>query len=146
MDEDLKWLWAAYNKGAFETVLPKDLERDAFVSQITSALSSLNDLQAIWKKDRMIGIVPILHRQFITEVYQEPDILWFSWATARNKIVGAAKLVLELRKKAPVFVYVPQEDNKFVTHLAKYGIMRRVGKLQQAKCELRLFESIRRAE
>lgn len=142
LEDDLKWLWASYKKGGFDNIIKNGLDRDAFVSQITTIFSMLSTSYGIIDNDRMIGIVPVLNKRFDSEVYQEVDISWFPWATPRQKITGAARVIIELRKKAPILVYVKGKYNKFVTHVAKYGIMRRVGKLRQKNGDLYLFESI----
>lgn len=145
LEEDLKWLWASYKKGGFSDIIKDGLDRDAFVSQMTTIFSMLSTSYGILDDGRMIGVVPILNKRFDSEMYQELDISWFPWATPRQKIIGAAKAIIELKKKAPILVYVKGKHNKFVTHIAKYGIMRRVGKLRQKDGDLYLFESIQGA-
>jgi len=143
MEEDWKWLWAAYKKGSFSDILKEDLSQKEFVETASILFQHAVGLYTIFSGEKAVGLIMIIDRIFLVDHYLEPHISWFDWATDRNKIEGVAKMVLELRKLAPVFIQVPVETSKFVTHIAKYGILRRVGRLDQNGEDKFLYESIR---
>ena len=58
------------------------------------------------------------------------DLNWFTWTTPRNKIEGSLKLLTELRKKFTCLFHCKEEDKGFYVHLTKYGVSRRIGKIE----------------
>jgi hypothetical protein len=56
------------------------------------------------------------------------DIVWFPWASARNKVESAVNFFTKIRHDIPMLDYAYGETNqKFMETMAKHGIMRRVG-------------------
>lgn len=55
------------------------------------------------------------------------DIVWFSWASGRNRIESAVNFFNHIRKEIPMMVYAHDRDRKFLEMLAKHAIMQRVG-------------------
>ncbi len=143
MEEDFKWFWAAYKKGTWEGVMEDDLSQIEFVEFMLNQFSEASDLYTIYFEKKVIGLVIVTGRIFGSTRYVRPFINWFPWATNRNKLEGAVKTILELRKSLPVLVDVGTDLSKFVTHIAKYGILRRVGKLDQSDEQVFLLESVR---
>ncbi len=56
------------------------------------------------------------------------DIVWFSYATPRNKIESAVNFLSRIRKTIPMMDYAHGEENiRFWNMLAQHAIVRRVG-------------------
>lgn len=56
------------------------------------------------------------------------DLIWFPWASPRNKIESAVNFFTKIRNEIPMMDYAYGETNKrFFAMLAKHGIMQRVG-------------------
>lgn len=144
-EKDLKWFWAAYKKGAWQSLIRDDLTTEEFLAHIEESLMSLVGLYTIYAPNetgRIAGAVSLSLRQFDDIPYFEPRITWFPWATPRNRIEGGVRTVLTLREEYPLFIQVDGKNQGYVTHLAKYGILRRVGKLDQANRKIWFFESM----
>ena len=56
------------------------------------------------------------------------DLVWFPWASARNKIEGAVNFFTKIRNEIPMMDYAHGEKNKrFFATICKHGVMQRVG-------------------
>lgn len=61
------------------------------------------------------------------KVVQMGDMLWFPWASKRNILEASIIFFHEMRKQAVVLEFAQKKDEAFFSHIASYGIMRRVG-------------------
>jgi len=82
---------------------------------------------ALLSPDSVVGLALL---RPVTDRVVEPEFLWFSWATPRNKLETALKFMLEAKKNHQLFITVPQGSEKLLTHLGKYGVVRGIGKFQ----------------
>lgn len=130
--DDVKYAWAAYRAGELEGFEP-GLEAVEFRDLFKSLILSRFDAAWTLISDTKRGRVPI---GFALGFYPHPDasgflfidtMLWFSWATARNRIESAAKFFDDVRKEIPMLGFAKIEHKKFYEALAKMGILRRVG-------------------
>ena len=55
------------------------------------------------------------------------SVKWFNWASKRNRLTGAVYFINEMRKRLHLLTYIEDKDRDFYVHLAKYGIIHRVG-------------------
>ncbi len=59
------------------------------------------------------------------------DIIWFPWASPRNRIVAAVNFFNAMRDQIPMMdMGVQAKDRKFFDVLCQHGVMRRVGTSQ----------------
>ena len=119
--DHMKYLWAAYRMGVWNHLLEEDLTKEQF-SLLIVELAETSRLMIIENK-KPLGLVSVREDGRVVE----PHIDWFPWSTDRNKLEGAIRITLDLREIKPVLVWVTDETKQFFTHIAKYGIMRRVG-------------------
>ena len=92
-----------------------------------------DEVKTIESDKRPIGIFMLKERDWIIE----PHVVWFPWASARQKIESVTKLLDDIRRKPwdggfgpekkTAFIRSSKKDSKFFTHIAKYGILRRIG-------------------
>lgn len=55
------------------------------------------------------------------------EIIWFPWASVRNKLEAALTFFNGLRDEMVVMEWAPHSERKSWEHICRYGIMRRVG-------------------
>lgn len=59
-----------------------------------------------------------------------PSVLWFPWASPRNKLEAVLKFIDEARLgDRQVLVYAPERDEKFMRHLCLYGMLKFTGRV-----------------
>lgn len=137
-DADCKFAWAAYRKGALASMgerfaagmTPEDFY-DAFVDEIAKNYVAAWTLSAQTKR----GMMPV---GFVLGFYSHPDpklapfmivgdMIWFPWASARNRVEAAVGFFSAIRKEIPMVEYANDEAKPFFEMIAKHGIMRRIG-------------------
>lgn len=64
----------------------------------------------------------------MTPLLAEPHVLWFPWASKRNKLECTVGFLVELKKRVPFFIPAMERDVSFFRHVGKYGVLRQVGK------------------
>lgn len=137
-DADIKFAWAAHKKGGLRSLGPHfDREftpeefYDAFVNEVSANYGSAWTLSAETAK----GFMPVC---IVLAFYSHPnpklspfmiigDMLWFPWASTRNRIEAAVGFFNSIRKEIPMMEYANDEAKPFFEMIAKHGIMRRVG-------------------
>lgn len=56
------------------------------------------------------------------------DLVWFPWASARNKMESAVNFFNTIRRSIPMVDYAHGDENKkFFEMIARHGVMRRIG-------------------
>lgn len=121
MQNDFRWLWAAYKKGGMDGI-PPDLDMDQFIAAAYGHLEKFTE-QFIVETDRPIGVIVTL-----TDGYKfEPHAIWFPWASPRNKLEGSLKFLGTERKDRLGIIYMDIEEKRFLVQLTRYGVLRRVG-------------------
>lgn len=120
-DDDIKYLWADLKKGKKIEISPQD-----FINEFSDHVSRNYDYAWTLTLDKPMGMV---FGQISGPMIMLGDMHWFEWATNRNKIECSIKLLNELRKTNVITMYSTFDDKKFYEHIAKHGILRRVGTL-----------------
>lgn len=141
--EDLAHVWAAYKKGALASM------GDDFADGALSALDfkAAFEAEIIRRYDaawilfaettlgfRQIGMVLGFWPQPDTE--KAPfmlvgDIVWFPWASPRNRLAGAVHFFNAMRDTIPMMdMGVLPKDRHFFDVLCQHGVMARIGTSQ----------------
>lgn len=125
-------MWAAYKRGILEP-FTEGLDRDGFIEELNARTAfarrhgDVTLLVGRTSRDMIpIGVV-------IADVYQGrawPHVLWFPEASGRNKMECALKYLVWLKERIPALIVCNGKDVPFFGHLAKYGVIRPVGKLR----------------
>lgn len=55
------------------------------------------------------------------------EIVWFPWASTRNKLEAALTFFNGLRDELVIMEWSPHSERRSWEHICRYGIMRRVG-------------------
>lgn len=138
-DADCRYAWAAYKKGALKSLgqrfagaeLGPDEFYLAFVDEVKANYAGGWTLSAETKK----GFLPV---GIVLGFYSHPnpalspfmiigDMVWFPWASDRNKIEAAVGFFNAIRKEIPMVEYADEKAKPFFEMIAKHGVMRRVG-------------------
>jgi len=138
--DDVKYAWAAYRAGALgsmredwkEPKLTAAEFKDAFGREVISNYSSCWVLFANTPK----GFLPV---GFVLAFFSHPnpllapfqiigDMVWFPWASRRNKVESAVNFFAKVRKEYPLTEYARGGVAKrFFEVMCQHGVMRRVG-------------------
>lgn len=88
-------------------------------------------LESVTKKGRMpVGVVFGIDN---TAFLFMGDLLWFPWASDRNKTESIIYFVNKIRRDNVLVFWTPVNDSrkkKYLEYIAKHGIARRVGTLE----------------
>ena len=139
--DDRRWLWAAYVKGSFpEKTFPAGLEIEEFDKVVDKQVETLDEAYILEIDERPVGLVGVFFNPRYG--YIEPHVIWFEWATSRNKVETAVKFIDKMRKKIPIMLIVDEDVKNFFTHIERHGIIKRIGTSQEAMGQKKLlFES-----
>ena len=139
-DEDVKYAWAAYKKGWLASMGGKfatvDMEAEEFKTEFPKEI--FDKYSAAWslfadapkRGNIQVGMVLGFYS------HQDPacapfmivgDIIWFQWASARNRVESAVNFFTNIRGEIPMVEYAAEKDKKFFEMIARHGVMRRVG-------------------
>ena len=114
--------------------LPKDLQAPEFRQMTLDTIAESikwgwNFVVFIAKTSA--GMIPIGIVRLATEEWRiEPEFSWFPEASLRNRLECVAKWLVSCKGRHLVLVYASPRDTTFWTHLAKYGLLRRVGTMR----------------
>ena len=138
-DEDMKFLAAAYKKGDLKSLGPTfastEMEyeafREAFIREVMTNYHGAWTLFAQTRKGFMpvgavLGFYPHPNKA-VTPFMIVGDILWFWWASPRNRVEAAVKFFSAIRDQTPMMEFASEAHMPFFEMLAKHGVMRRVG-------------------
>lgn len=133
--EDVRYVWAAYKKGALENLGFDGDEMSAAEFKDAFAKKVLEDYDAAWTQfgTTSKGYIPVgLIFGFWPHATKSPymivaDMVWFPWATRRNVVESVVNFFNDMRKDIPMVEYARPEDKKLYETVCKHGIMRRVG-------------------
>lgn len=124
----MKWLYAAYRKGAFEA-MPRDMDPKRFREKVEEDMAGFHFAYVLTSRTGR-GETPIgLMVGFISGHRMEPHVFWFPWASARNRIETMANFFNEMRRMWLILIWCREKDWPFFTHLMRYAILDRVGKV-----------------
>ncbi len=138
--EDTKYAWAAYKKGCLvdmagpfvDTGMQPDQFKQTFETTVLTRYHGAWTLFAESKKGFLpVGIVFAFYSHAehpLSPFMIIGDMVWFPWATPRNKIESAVNFFDQIRKTVPMVDYAHGDTNKrFFETICRHGIMRRVG-------------------
>lgn len=137
--EDIRYAWVAYKKGLLNELSPKfvDLQMTAEEFKVAFEVHITTYYHGAWTMlaDTNRGYMPT---GLVVGFWSHPDstiapfmnvgaMIWFPWASARNRIEGAVHFFNVIRKDIRMVEYARLKDKKFFEMIARHGVMRRVG-------------------
>lgn len=131
-DEDVKYAWAAYKKGALAAMgFSKEMSADEF--KMTFEAFVISSHHAAWtliaptKKGNIpVGIV--LAAWAPNAPYMIVNgLCWFPWASKRNVLEAIICFLNGVRKEHPLVFYALPEHKRTYEVCAMHGVVRRVG-------------------
>jgi hypothetical protein len=152
--DHIRWLFAAYKTGSFPEngrfppgLSAPEFQREAVVMLRELIQAGHDGVMLVDRDGQHVGFVTVwrvVHPAQVPQFY--PHVIWFSWATARNKLECALNFLVEMKKEALGIVMTEPENWRFFGHLCKYGVLRRVGTFRGYWADGRdagIFETVR---
>jgi hypothetical protein len=152
--DHIRWLWAAYKTGSFplEGRFPAGLSAPEFQREAVVMLRELiqaghDGVVLVDRDGQHVGFVTVwrvVHPAQVPQFY--PHVIWFSWATARNKLECSLHFLIEMKKSALGVIIAEPQNWQWFSHLAQYGVLRRVGTFRGYWADGRdagIFETVR---
>jgi len=141
--EDAKWLHAAYTMRSFDDFIPEgysQLEFDEVIKQVLVAFAGNSGCVYMLEahhgaKKTTIPVGVLVVRLFEGALW--PHAHWFSWATPRNKIEAVVAILQELKKEAPLMIIAEKDMVRFLSHMARYGLLSKSKKLHKFNGKIR---------
>lgn len=157
--EDIRWAYAGYKQGAlasmggvFEDTEAMDSEQ--FAAEFTATLETVYHGAWTMTAPTGRGVVPV---GFVVGFFSHPlpeyapfmivgDMVWYSWASPRNKVECAVNFFANARLEVPFMEYAEEPQKRFFETICKHGVMRRVGKSYNVHKgqEVTIFETVAR--
>ena len=139
--EDVRFAYAGYKKGALAPMAGPFAQTDMTAEEFAVTFPALVTARyhGAWtlfadapKRGYMpVGIVMAFYshaEHALSPFMIIGDIVWFPWASARNKIEAAVNFFSIMRKQIPMMDFAHGDENqRFFEMMAKHGIVRRVG-------------------
>jgi len=126
MDSDMRWLWAAYQLGMWRDIMAGNLSQDGFEEK---ALEIIAGAPYEWiveaQGDDGLRPVCVFMAQTMGANGIEPAVQWLPWATPRNRVEAIAVFLKEISKQMKIFVFSCDDNVRFWTRMASYGLVRR---------------------
>lgn len=129
----MKYAWAAYKKTGLDLAdLPDELSAAEFGPAFEQAV--LANYDAVWTlfaeakgKVQPVGLALGFwpHEKARNMVLDR--LVWFPWASARNRIECAVKFFAVVRREIPMLGFSLPKDKEFFAVIMRHGIVRRVG-------------------
>lgn len=138
--EDVRFAWAAYKQGALadmgkpfsDTTLTAQEFDTAFQAVVTTRYHGGWTLFAETRKGYLpAGMVFAFYSHAdpaLSPFMIVGDIVWFPWATPRNRVESAVNFFAVIRATIPMMDYSCRErDKRLFETICKHGVMQRVG-------------------
>lgn len=142
---DIDFLYVAYRKGALDELLADiqarfdlpgiEVLNKAELRAIFSEFTLLGEFYTFTARTTgfksVKGDVPVGLLGADREDHKlKPHMLWFPWATPRNKVECALRFITELRHDTIIYVWDRPEDHGFWVRIAQFGVFKRIGKTE----------------
>lgn len=133
--DDLKFAYAAWRLAGLDMLYfdpDADMAGPEWVEYTAEFLANHYDraytLFAKTKEGkRPAGIVLMHQPDKRAAVLWMADVLWFPWATPRNKLESIVNFMNIMRKDWLVMEFAVPDEAAFFDHVCRYGVMRRAG-------------------
>ena len=130
-DSDIKYVWAAYRKGALSELAEEGMDATRF--KVAFEEYVLLNFNAAWTitaktKDGMVPVGLVFGSWAPLKMFMVlGGIVWFPWASKRNILEGTVAYSNRLRKEMPIMGFARNEHKRLYEVCCIHGIMRRVG-------------------
>lgn len=133
-DSDISYAWAAYRAGdTFRDVFPAELTAPEFKQAFGELVNGRYDAAWVLFAETSKGFLPVglalgfwPHR--VARPFMVLDaMVWFPWASPRNRIEATTKFVNEVRHEVPLLAFARERDKRYLEMLARHGVARRIG-------------------
>lgn len=130
-------MWLASEMGAFKEMKFSN-NQEEFVEQALTFIAHLMDQGGFvyilsaknTRRNNEITPIGIVMVNFY-ENAAWPHVVWFPWASMRNKLEGAILFIQELKKSVPILIIARESDAHFFSHLSRYALLSRGCKINK---------------
>lgn len=131
-DGDLKYIWAAYKKGAFKEMgFRDDLTPEQFKEAFSSVVVSNCQMGWVLHAETKNGFIPVGVVLFSWAPAGSYLIAvgasWMPWASKRNIVESMIGFLNKVRKEHSIVFYALPEHKRIYEVCCMHGITRRVG-------------------
>jgi len=122
----MKYLWAAHKTDEDNPLDPKEF-KEKYLQGFQSHYDTAWVVEGMTKK----GLIPvgIFYGLSAGVFIHMGDVTWFPWASSRNKIETMVNFFDKIRHNSLLLFYSSQADKDFYVHIARYGVIRRIGNI-----------------
>lgn len=125
--EDEKYFWAAYQKGALD--IEPGMNKQQFHETLAAARDAADWFTLFAGTSR--GNIPVgAIRAMIGERMMEPHVVWFPWASPRNKLESIANFLNESGRVWLVLVITRFAERAMYARLCEAGYLRHCGSIK----------------
>lgn len=125
IDDDLPYLWAAYQKGAFQ--IKEGLSAKEFTDFFIEFVYS--QYAYAWTFEHKGKPIGVLFGKDCGPFILVGDMVWMPWATKRQRVEHVVNFLNEIRKHLYILLTCDEKDLSFYNYIARHGVIRRVGTL-----------------
>lgn len=124
-DQDVRWLFAGYKKGAFERGnVPEGMDPKQFVSFLEDYSAQFNHALVMRDKDnRVMSLLFLSQRLHILEAAAHH----MPWTTRRDIVCGALIYFCGISGTYLGIKYALEDEVPYYMQMVKYGVLKKVG-------------------
>jgi hypothetical protein len=137
--DDIKYAYVAYKKGLLASMGERwasgEMDPATFAKQFEAEVITVYHAAWTLMAESRKGYMPVA---IVLGFYSHPlpqlapfmivgDMIWFPWATARNKIESAVAFFSRIRNEIPMVEYASEQHKRFFEMICQHGVMRRIG-------------------
>lgn len=131
IEDDFRWLWAAYKLGTWHDLLNEGLSREVFREAVVELVSQVQ-FDWILAVPMETGLRPVgmvfADPRFGGNAI-EPHVEWFPWATPRNKLECAIQFLKQIGKDVKIMLYIEEQDDTFWHRVWQYKVLKKACKI-----------------
>lgn len=130
--KDIGILWVSYSKGKFFVDIPSGLDNAGFIDALDVIMKNRELLMIDDTNEQYSGVGPIAVVSVGGDGWKiEPHVVFFPWATTRNKLRGTVSFfqMARYKKIGCCMVYSLAESRPLFDKVQKYGVLNYVGRI-----------------
>lgn len=107
------------------------MNRDDFARYFVERTMGVHQIHVVTEdyrdEDRPVGAIFLTGNGQAFETHAE----WMPWASRRDILTASLTFIMKMRKKMTLMMPIPEENGGFLEHLGRYGVLRKVGFIEQ---------------
>lgn len=137
IEDDLKYLWVAYKLG--RTGLPENLDPKEFDEYAVNLM--LTEFEYGWTFIHNGKPIGFIFGDKAGPMTLLGDVIWLNDVSSRMKLEHIVNFLNDKRKIMKIIFYCTDEWKQFYLHIARHGITKRIGRINDMTEPLTLWET-----